>query len=291
MQQKITKGEAWRLLSKEFRQRKIENPLLDAKILAKYAFGLTDIELALKEQEIATIKQLEKLQQLGNYRLAGEPIARILEEKEFYGLNFKLNKATLIPRPETELLVDLAIFYIKQKQQEGKKKINFLELGTGSGCISISILANSNNISAIATDINKEAIKIAKQNAIYHNQNKQINFLLGNWFDPLKPDMQFDLILSNPPYIATEKIKKLSLEVRKFDPFLALNGGEDGLEAYRIIASNAKKFLKQNGIIILEFGKGQEEEIIRIFASEGFANFSLKKDLANINRAIILQKI
>ena len=283
LEKKITIGKAWRLLSKEFRQRKIENPLLDAKILAKYAFSLTDIELALKEQEIATSKQLEKLQQLGNFRLANMPIARILGKKEFYGLNFKLNKATLVPRPETELLVDLALKEIKINKVK-----NILELGVGSGAVLIAILYFAKNIKALGIDISDLAIKQAKENANLLKVSEIIEFEKSNWFEQIKSDEKFDLIISNPPYIKTNDMDNLSLEVKKYDPKLALDGGKDGLEPYRIIAKEARGFLTAKGKIIIEFGKGQEQKIAKIFQENGYKEINHYQDLAGIIRAMII---
>ncbi len=273
----------------EFIDNNIINASLDARLLARFALNIDEINLALSENNKISKEQYNLLQNLAKRRIKGEPIARILSQKEFYGLNFKLNSATLIPRPETEILVDLALKEIKKIKQ--KKKIKILELGTGSGCILISILKNSNNTRCIGTDIAQEALNMAKENAIIHQVQNFLELRLGSWFEPIGEREKFDLIISNPPYIESDKINFLAKEVRNFDPIIALDGGKDGLEPYRIIAREAKKHLKEKAKIIIEFGLGQEDKIFEIFNKNGFAKFKLIRDLSNINRAFIFQKV
>ncbi len=278
-------GKAWRKIRDRLIKADIDNSTLDARLLAQYAFGKNTIDLAVDEHEIVSERQLSLLNELAQRRLSGEPIARILGKKEFYSLEFKLNKATLVPRPESELLVDLAL-----EQIEHIKKPHLLELGVGTGCISIAILKNNKYATILGTDISELALDQAKENALIHKVEQRIKFQHSSWFEKISNTKKFDLIISNPPYIETKKIKKLAIEVCNFDPILALDGSIDGLEPYRAIASGSKNHLNNGGVVIVECGYGQEERIIEIFAKRGFLSFELKSDLSLINRALIFHK-
>ncbi len=279
-------SKTWRKIRDDFTKANIDNASLDARLLAEHAFKLNSLELATNENQQVTEQQLMRLEELAKRRLNGEPVARILGKKEFYGLEFKLNKKTLVPRPESELLVDICLEQIGENQN-----LKLLELGVGSGCIIISILANNDNLVGLGTDISQEALEIAKSNARFHNVLERIRFLRGNWFERLNTNKKFDVIISNPPYIETKEIATLAKEVKDFDPVLALDGGEDGLEPYRIIARNAKNYLNDNGFVIVEFGIGQEGEIIEMFLGEGFTLFEQKLDLSGIARALVFQNL
>lgn len=211
-------------------------------------------------------------------RLTGESVARIIGEREFYGLAFGLSSATLEPRPDTELLVDLAL---KALPQGG----SLVDLGTGTGCIPISILANRPDATGLATDINLDALAMAKTNAARHDVTERLNFAQGSWFDAVGTE-RFDLILSNPPYIASNVIETLSAEVREFDPMLALDGGPDGLAPYRVIAQSAADHLKPDGQVLVEIGYDQADAVSALFRDAGFAQVSVHKDLAGLDRVV-----
>ncbi len=219
-------------------------------------------------------------------RARGKPFSKIIGKREFYSREFFISKRTLDPRPETELLVD------KIKDLTIKKpKIKILDLGTGSGCILISLyleLINKIDIYGVGTDICENALKIAKKNAILHKVQKNLIFLNSNWFSNISE--KFDLIVSNPPYIRNCDIRKLSPEVKKFDPFLALDGGKDGLECYRIISKSAKKYLNSGGFICVEIGNNQSGEIRKIFNIVGLHLYEDHKDYSNIRRVMIFKK-
>lgn len=211
-------------------------------------------------------------------RIKGESVARIIGEREFYGLAFTLNAATLEPRPDTELLVDLAI---KRLPAEGR----LLDLGTGTGCIPISILANSPDASGMASDLSEEALKAARHNAGRHGVDARLSFAQGSWFEALTADAgRFDLITSNPPYIASSVIPTLSPEVQDFDPALALDGGVDGLDPYRIIIAQAPDFLLPDGQILLEIGYDQGQTVSELLAAAGFSGIAIHKDFAGLDR-------
>jgi len=252
--------------------------------LAEVVFELCGLQLALNENEEISLVQFNKLEEFAARRIKGEPIARIIGEKEFYSLNFKLNEATLVPRPETEILVDLAIEHIRDIEQP-----KILDLGTGTGCIVISILANAKTATAIGVDLSEWAIFQAQENALNNGVENRLQFLSGSWFDPIKKQ-QFDLIISNPPYIKTDDILCLQKEVRSFDPLLALDGGKDGLTPYTLIAKGADEYLKPNGAVMVEFGQGQEKDIKAVFLAAGYNNVRIFDDLAGINRVIVAKK-
>lgn len=217
-------------------------------------------------------------------RLAGEPVARILGEKEFYGLSFVLNEATLVPRPETELLVDLALDWLR-----GRGDAVILDLGTGTGCIPIAILANAPRVRAVAVDLSARALDAARENAVRHGVAERMELCEGSWFDPLPKSEGggFDLIASNPPYIESAAIATLAPEVRDHDPHLALDGGPDGLEPYRIIAAGAAARLVPGGALMVEVGSAQGAAVAGIFTGAGFSNLVIHKDLAGLDRVVI----
>ena len=282
---KTTYGKAWRQIREQFERVSLDNSALDARLLGEYAFGFNGLDLPLKEHEIADEAQLVALKKYAKRRLNGEPVSRIIGVKEFYSLEFKLNEATLVPRPESELLVDLALEHIKDI---GNPKI--LDLGVGSGCISIAILANNKSATAIGIDISAGALKMAQKNAKLNNVDARIKYRNGSWFEPIDKNESFDLIISNPPYIKSGEIIDLQKEVRLFDPALALDGGDDGLEPYEIIASNSKQYLSENGVVIVEFGQGQEKSVGQSFLQNDFDFISQYSDLADIVRVIVAKK-
>jgi release factor glutamine methyltransferase len=232
-------------------------------------------------------------------RMSGESVARIIGEREFYGLAFGLNEATLEPRPDTELLVDFAIAALPSGG-------HLLDLGTGTGCIPIAVLANRQDATAMATDLSGEALEMARRNAERHGVEDRLEFCRGDWFGALmgsgeaphpalradlspkgRGDMEFDLMVSNPPYIATEVITTLDAEVKAFDPMLALDGGPDGLAPYRIIAAEGSRYLRPGGQVMVEIGYDQGEAVAGLFDRAGFSGIEVRKDLAGLDRVVI----
>jgi len=270
------------LIRDRFEAAGIATAALDARLLAERAFGLDGVQLVANEREPMQPGGEKSLDAYATRRLAGEPVARILGEKEFYGLEFRLNAETLVPRPETELLVDLGLETIKSH-----KSPHILDLGTGSGCIPISLLVNCKNAHAVAIDINPKALEQAQENANLNGVADEIEFRQGSWFAPLDVDERFDLIVSNPPYIESEVIGSLDREVRLHDPVLALDGGFDGLAPYRIIASMALNHLQPGGAVIVEVGQGQAEIVAEMFVAAGFARREVHDDLAGVARAVL----
>lgn len=259
----------------------LDTPELDARLLAERAFGLDGAQLAAREHESVPSEHLLHLDGFAQVRLDGAPVARILGVKEFFGLEFGLNAATLVPRPDTELVVELGLEFL------GKRKgARVLDLGTGSGCIVTALLANVPNATGVAIDLSEEALAQAADNAARHDVSERIDFRTGSWFDPVSDEETFDLIVSNPPYIESVVIAGLAREVREHDPMMALDGGPDGLAPYRIIAQAARNYLAANGAVIVEVGAGQAEMVGDMFMAAGFEKSSVHNDLAGIARAV-----
>jgi release factor glutamine methyltransferase len=277
-----TLGNAWRLVRDQFRAAGIDTPELDAQCLARIAFGCDALRLAADENQPAGDEGLARLQDLAARRLAGEPVARILGHKEFYGLDFNLNTATLVPRPETELLVDLAMQALQDREAP-----QFVDLGTGTGCVAIAILRNEPRAVGIATDLSEEALTAARGNAAAIGVTDRLQLREGNWYGALRDGELFDLIVSNPPYVESEIIEELMPDVRDFDPALALDGGPDGLHAYRAIAKGAARWLKPGGTLMVEIGSEQGLEVGALFAALGLTQVEIKKDLAGLDRVVI----
>lgn len=209
-------------------------------------------------------------------RKNGEPVQYITGEQEFMGLNFKTDPSTLIPRLDTESVVEDAL-------SELHDGMRILDLCTGSGCILLSLLKYSNDCIGIGTDISAKAVELAQLNS--QRLGIEATFLQGDLFEGVEG--KFDMILSNPPYIETAVIETLDDEVRKFEPMSALDGGEDGLVFYRRIAKEAKRYLKRGAVLIFEIGYNQGESVPGILSEEGYQEIVVKKDLAGLNRTVM----
>lgn len=235
-------------------------------------------------------KQLEKWQLAKIVSVIDErvsthrPIQQIIGQANFYSRHFFVNETTLIPRPETEILVEQAL---KIANENNLTKI--LDIGTGSGCIPISIVLENKNITAHAVDISKQALETAKRNALLHNVYEKIKFYESDVFDEVEE--KFDIIISNPPYIPLKDKETLQIEVKNFDPPSALfTNDDDGIEFYEEIISNAKDFLFPDGYLLFELGKGQHEKVSALLKQYDFKGIKIIKDLNSIERVIISQK-
>jgi release factor glutamine methyltransferase len=248
-------------------------------LLTGHALGLDALSLATREQDPVSDADASHVAELLQRRMSGESVARIIGEREFYGLPFRLSPATLEPRPDTELLVDLAI---ERLPQGGR----LLDLGTGTGCIPIAVLANRPDASGVSTDLNPEALAMARENAERNGVTDRLGFAQGNWFEAVRPEL-FDLIASNPPYITSAVVETLAPEVRDFDPRLALDGGPDGLAPYRIIAEQSARFLVPGGQVLVEIGYDQGAAVAELFALHGFADIAVHKDLNGLDRVVV----
>lgn len=253
-----------------------DSPQLDAQILLKFASGMSDVELIIEADKPLSETIILATEQLIARRKEGTPIAYIVGEREFYSLRFKVNKHVLIPRSETELLVELAQQYIDDNTVK-----TVLDLGTGSGAITISLAKYNPNIQFIATDCSHQALIIAQENAQKLEVNN-ITFILSDWYNALK-QAQFDLIVSNPPYIDPEDAHLQQGDVR-FEPNSALVAKNHGLAALENIILSAEQHLRSNGCIILEHGYNQKSAVQRLLKKHSFKNVETTKDLASHDR-------
>ena len=277
-----TIGRAWRRWRDIFAEQGVTEPATDARRLAEHALHLSAAELALRENLHIPEAAADALSRLAERRLQGEPVARILGEQGFYGLDFALGPETLVPRPETEMLVSEALGCLA-----GRDRPHLLDLGTGTGCIAISLLKLRPDATAVATDISEPALETARENAARHGVADRIQFRSGGWFEPVHDLPLFDCILSNPPYISSTAIQTLQIEVRRYDPLRALDGGPDGLVPYREIAAAARAHLAKSAPLILEIGYDQRQAVTAILTQAGFHTITVRPDLAGMDRVII----
>lgn len=273
----------------------IDDPLADAEILVLHAAGIDRLRAYMDNPE-ADQRLVSRTNRLVKRRAAGEPLQYIVGHVDFLGLEIKVGKGVLIPRPETELLVEEAIKTVKSKMLNVKsskkpqipnpKSPCFLDLCTGSGCIALALAKEFPDAQVYATDVSAKAMRYARANADC-NGIGNVTFLKGPLFTPVAERIaSFDLITANPPYIRTSDISGLQREVREWEPLRALDGGENGLDFYRKILSKASVFLKKGGGIFFELGFGQAGAVTEIAAHAGLKNIELTKDVAGIDRVL-----
>jgi release factor glutamine methyltransferase len=273
-------------IKEKFLESGIETSALDARILFCHALKISHEQLLLANDRILTDAEINGINDLVQQRLDGMPVAKIIGEKEFYGRMFKTTTDTLDPRPDSETLIEVILKHYNHDQD-----IRILDLGTGTGCLALTLLAELPKARAIAVDQSQEALKVAKDNAWKIGVEDRIVFAQSNWFSEVIGS--FDLIISNPPYIPESNIPDLSKEVRLYDPMAALVGGKDGLDPYRLIIPQSKTFLKPDGMLVFELGQGQDGDVAEMLRQSGFEKIFVKKDLAGISRVVggfMLQK-
>ena len=261
------------------KEKQITSNILDSEILLSKTLNKSREEILVNLDQIINEKNFLVFKEYLNRRSKNEPIAYILKEKEFWSKKFSVNKHTLIPRPETELLVD------KILELHNGKKPSILDIGTGSGCIIISLLINLKNSNGIGIDISKNAILTAEINALKHKVSNRLKFLNRSFNDIF--GKKFDLIVSNPPYIERKDIKNLSEDIKKYEPIMALDGGNDGLDLIKKVIYKAKYILKINGILALEIGNEQDKKVSKILIDNNFRIKHVIKDYKNNIRCLI----
>jgi release factor glutamine methyltransferase len=265
-------------------KNKIPNPQLDSEILLSNLIKRDKKHIILNPKELLNSKQLNKFKSLIERRKKGEPIAYLINKKEFWKDEFFVNKDVLIPRPDTELIIEQVLkIYSKEEQ------LQVLDIGTGSGCILLSILKERPNFYGTGIDISKKSINVSKFNAKQLNLVNRVKFFNSS-VDNFKIG-KYDLIVSNPPYIELLNLKYLEKDVVSFEPKLALNGGLDGFSKIRNVISKAKKLIKKNGKFILEIGFNQKNKVKKILKEEGFYINKAIKDYGNNDRCIVSTKI
>ncbi len=276
-----------RWAEERFRKEGIATPRLDAEILLAESLrtdrvGLyTHFDQPLKRDELARFKTLLLR------RLRREPVAYILGRKEFWSLPFKVSRQVLIPRPETEILVSEALKILFQTNPDIGR---IWEIGTGSGAISVALAKENPDARITATDISPEALSLAEHNALQNGVGRRIRFLQGDLFQPVQGE-RFEIILTNPPYIARGQFPSLMPEVRDFEPHTALDGGADGLDFFRRVLPEMGNFLEPGGWFLAEIGLGQTESILTMAEKNpDFHSFRFAKDLAGIDRVFLARK-
>ena len=265
------------------KEKKIQSHILDSELLLSKTLNKSREEILINLDQKIGKKNISTFKEFLQRRSKCEPIAYILEEKEFWSNKFFVTKDTLIPRPETELLVEKLL-----KMYDGKK-ISILDIGTGSGCIIISLLYNLKKSKGIGIDISKKAISAAKKNAFRYklfNRIKLLNKSLENIFEK-----KFDLIVSNPPYIKRKDIKNLSEDIKKYEPIMALDGGNDGLDLIKKFIYKSRNILKINGTLALEIGNEQIKKVSKILIDNNFRVKNLITDYKNNVRCVIANHI
>lgn len=260
---------------------------LDARILVAHLIGCVPEQLPLRDDEEAGASLAAAAEALAVRRKKGEPIARLTGEKEFYGLRFALSPDTLIPRPDTETLVDAALAVVAEDWSRDAT-LAILDLGTGSGAILVSLLTQLPNCRGVGIDLAAGAVETARKNAERHGVAGRATFAAGDWTRGIRE--RFDLVVSNPPYIETADIARLQVDVRDYDPHLALDGGADGLDAIHAIVADLGRVLTENGAALIEIGAGQAETVKALAAAHGFA-CDFRSDLAGIERVAVLNRL
>jgi release factor glutamine methyltransferase len=272
--------EARRMLAQMFREARLDSPELDARILTGFALDLDLTQLITAGPRRLDARELEALNQLAERRLAGEPVARILGRKEFFGLTLALSPATLVPRPETESVVEDVLDFLKDTPAP-----RIADLGTGTGAIMLALLGERPDATGVATDIDEDALRVAEENAAAYRLTRRVAFVHCDFAEGLTGE--FDAIVSNPPYIARADIASLAIEVRDHDPKRALDGGPDGLAAYRALIPQAAMRLVAGGALIVEIGAGQAEDVARLMEESGLViKLPHRRDLAGLERVV-----
>ena len=267
----------------------IENGKNEARIILSYATGMTHSEIIAHSKELMKEDDFREYERRIQDRLTGTPLQYITGVQDFMGLPIRVNRNVLIPRLDTEVVVEEALKIIEKK---GWAHPDVLDMCTGSGAIGVSIAVKSPESIVTMTDISEEALKTAMQNAGLNEVNRKCVFLRGDMFDALPPDREYDMIICNPPYIETKEIERLSIEVREKEPRLALDGGKDGLDFYRRIAKDAGSHLRTGGVLVLEIGYDQAGSVKRLLGkAKTFTDIHKIKDLAGLDRAIIAERI
>ena len=266
------------------KESKISNPQLDSEILLSNSIKKNKKHIILNPKEILNSEQTETFKNLIERRKKGEPIAYLINKKEFWKDEFFVNKGVLIPRPDTELIVEQVL-----KIYSKDSKLHVLDIGTGSGCILLSILKERPNFYGTGIDISKKSINVSKLNAKQLNLTNRAKFFHSS-VDNFKIG-KYDIIVSNPPYIELFNLKYLEKDVINFEPKLALSGGFDGFSKIRKVINKAKTLIKKNGKFILEIGFNQKNKVKKILKEEGFYINKAIRDYGNNDRCIISTKI
>ena len=264
----------------------VDSPRLQSELLLAHVLKTPRLKLYLDFARALSDAETAALRDLVQRRGGREPLQHIVGTTSFCGLELKVNRHVLVPRPETELLAEHGWKFLNSLARDS----TFVDFGTGSGCIAIALCHFAKQASGVVIDKSSEALSVARENAAKHGLESRIQFLESDGFAQIDTSTRFDLIISNPPYIPSSDIETLQEEVRSFDPHSALDGGEDGLQFYRLLANAGPKFLAPGGKLMVEFGDGQQDQIPALFSAEGWVVESSHNDLTDRPRIFVAHR-
>ncbi|MGE0062102.1 MAG: peptide chain release factor N(5)-glutamine methyltransferase [Xanthobacteraceae bacterium] len=281
----ISLSRAVETLIQAFRAAGIDTPQLDARVLAGHALRIDRARLVVDSERLLDAREIDAIDALAGRRIAREPVARIVGAREFWSLQLAVNAAVLVPRPDTETVVEAALDAVTANGGR-QRPVRILDIGTGSGALLLALLTELPNATGIGADISDAALDVARANAARLALEARCAFVTADIARGVEGP--FDLVVSNPPYIASAEIAALAPEVRDYDPRLALDGGADGLAAYRAIAADAGRLLAPGGLLVVELGIGQEDAVRLLFTQAGLAvPAPARKDLGGVARALL----
>ena len=284
MSQPVTVAAQLRRDAAQLRQAGFDSPDLDARLLLGEAMQWQGLSASLHGDEIIGAEALLKMAGFVQRRLGHEPVARILGQKEFWGIEFTLSADTLVPRPDSEAVVEAALAALGDQRRE---PLTLLDIGTGSGCLLIALLHECGHATGFGVDVSQGALAMARHNAARAGVGPRAHWAATSWSDALH--IKADLVVSNPPYITTGDMFSLAKDVRNHDPQRALDGGADGLDAYRALAESLPHLLKPGAHAVLELGAGQLRDVSRLMAGAGLVVKGSHRDLDGHERALILE--
>lgn len=269
----------YRTIRTQLQDAGCETPALDARLLICHVMGYTHEEFILHGHDTVDTAIQARIADVIAQRMQGRPVAKIIGRKEFYGRDFITSEATLDPRPDSETLID-AVLPFARKQNA----LHVLDLGAGTGCLALTLLAELPHAVAVAADLSPDALDVARRNAQALTLTERVTFVHSDWFQNVTGT--FDLVVSNPPYIPDADRITLSVDVRDYDPSSALFGGPDGLDPYRLIIPQLATFLRAEGMVAFELGKGQDAAVANMLRDHGFTHVTTHPDLAGIGRIV-----
>ena len=281
--QTITQRTAFKNTVKRLQEAGGETPILDARLLIQHALGIEWHQLFTGPDRDLTPNETRQIEALVAARASGKPVSRLVGRRGFWKADFLINEHVLDPRADTETL----IMAVTRLLPDLAAPLSILDLGTGSGAILLALLHEYPDATGIGIDLSSEAVKVARQNAELQDMTGRATIAVRDWQDGVEG--QFDLVVSNPPYIPSADIAGLAPEVREHDPLTALDGGPDGLDAYRALTKLVPKVLKPGGLVAMEVGAGQAHQVQELFTAAGFGDFMLWKDLNDIDRVVSMR--
>lgn len=265
----------------------IDDSYLEASVLLRFLLGMSDrAELFIESERRLTQDERRGYLSLLNERIGGKPLAYIVGEKEFYGLSFQIDESVMIPRPVTEHLVDSVVRGLEERTSSA---LDVLDVGTGSGCVSVAVAVEDGRARVLATDISLEALQVARRNIRNHKVGARVRLVCMNLFDGLHPDARFDCIVSNPPYVTDAEFESVPDDVRS-EPSVAIRGGADGLDFYRPIVAGAERFLRSNGLLALELNPALVDDVMGLVLRRRLSNIRVLSDHYGAPRVLLAKK-